>query len=85
MSSQRPPSESTPLDPLPDRLDSARTKLVYLYVRRRPGATVDELQSALDMSALTVYPVLSSLEASDLVRRTDDGYRPVPTDGSAAR
>jgi DNA-binding MarR family transcriptional regulator len=85
MQQPHPTTDSTSVEPLPDRLTSAQTKLVYLYLRRRPGATLPELKSALDMSALTVYPILSSLEGHGLVRRTDDGYDPIPLTDQSAR
>jgi predicted transcriptional regulator len=59
---------------LPETLQSARTKLVYLYLETVEKAQVGELQRALDMQALSLYPILEILVDHKLVERADDGY-----------
>lgn len=56
---------------LPDGLTSSRSKLVYLYLRVRGAATVDELKTELDMQLLTLYGILRRLRETNLVRKSD--------------
>lgn len=60
--------------PLPARLQSSRTKLVYCYLRVVSGARVEDLQRSLGMRALTLFPVLDALIDHGLVERVDDRY-----------
>ncbi|MBZ6495446.1 MarR family transcriptional regulator [Natrinema longum] len=59
---------------IPDELASPQAKLVYasLFVTDEPTAT--DLQGLLGLSKLTLFAVLESLTANDLVRRTEAGY-----------
>jgi predicted transcriptional regulator len=59
---------------LPNELDSAASKLVYLYLRTEGETTVDELQSALDMKKISLYPLLRSLSKKDLVDCEGESY-----------
>ena len=52
---------------IPDQLDSTSSKLVYLYLSTVGDATIDDLQTALDLPQLTLFPVLQTLERADLV------------------
>jgi predicted transcriptional regulator len=61
---------------LPSEFTSPRTKLVYLYLVSTGETTVDELNTALDVSKLTLLPILQSLAAEGLVQRTEGGYAP---------
>jgi DNA-binding IclR family transcriptional regulator len=71
------------LAPLPDGLDSTCAKLVYLYLDASGGATVTELERCLDVSGLTLYSVLSTLQDRDLVDRDDgDTYYPATGENS---
>ncbi|MFB6301489.1 MAG: hypothetical protein ABEH78_01305 [Haloferacaceae archaeon] len=60
--------------PLPDTLQSPRTKLVYLYLRTTAGAGMAELKRSLGMQALALYPILDALVEKGLVERDDDAY-----------
>lgn len=59
---------------LPDELQSARGKLVYLYLVQSEGATLADLKADLDLGALTVYSVLKTLRERGLVRREEDRF-----------
>lgn len=59
---------------VPADLDSARAKLVYLYVALNDGATADEIQSHLDLSRGTVLSITGTLRDEGHLERTDDGY-----------
>lgn len=66
-------ADATP-ERLPTTLDSSNSKLVYLYLRTADTATVDDLQSALDMKQLALFPVLQTLESEDLITRNGETY-----------
>jgi Mn-dependent DtxR family transcriptional regulator len=68
-------------DPLPTRLQSSRTKLVYLYLRAVAGARVEDLENSLGMGPLTLFPVLDVLIDYGLVERIDDRYVATTEDG----
>ena len=59
---------------LPNELDSASSKLVYLYLRTAGGCTVDDLQSSLDMKKISLYPLLKTLSKQGLVDREGETY-----------
>jgi DNA-binding IclR family transcriptional regulator len=59
---------------LPTELDSAPSKLVYLYLRSVGDCTVDELQSSLDMKKISLYPLLDTLAKEGLVERDGETY-----------
>lgn len=61
---------------VPDELDTAQSKLVYLTVHSATGATVDELSEALGMKKITLLGVLSTLSEENLVERRDGTYVP---------
>jgi DNA-binding IclR family transcriptional regulator len=61
--------ETTPLAPLPDELDSPRAKLVYLSLATTGGATLDELQTGLDLPKITLYTIVRTLRERDLVNQ----------------
>jgi predicted transcriptional regulator len=60
--------------PLPTELDSAASKLVYLYLRSAGESTVDELQADLDMRKISLYPLLKTLSKKGLVDREGEAY-----------
>lgn len=84
MTDQNTPSEarrtddaSSRRDPaLPAELQSAETKLVYLYVRQTGGCTPAELCESLRLRKLSVFPLLRSLRERELIRREADRYVP---------
>lgn len=59
---------------LPDTLDTTDAKLVYLYLHIEQKATIDELQAALGMKKVTLYPLLETLTTTDLVERVGTTY-----------
>lgn len=59
---------------LPDDLTAADSKLVYLFVSVSDGATVDDLQSGLDIKKISLFPVLDTLSERGLIERVDDEY-----------
>ncbi len=61
--------QTTPIAPLPDELDSPRAKLVYLSLATTNGATLDELQTGLDLPKITLYTVIRSLRERGLVNQ----------------
>jgi DNA-binding IclR family transcriptional regulator len=60
---------------VPSELDAASSKLVYLYLATREGATITDLAETLGMRKLGLYSVLGSLVERDLVERTGETYR----------
>ncbi|RQG89150.1 MarR family transcriptional regulator [Natrarchaeobius halalkaliphilus] len=59
---------------VPNDLQSPRAKLVYLALVSAGEATTTELQNRFGLSKLTLLPILRSLVAKGLVRRTERGY-----------
>jgi DNA-binding MarR family transcriptional regulator len=59
---------------LPDDLTAADSKLVYLFVAVSDGATVDDLQAALDIKKISLFPVLDTLSDRGLIERVEDEY-----------
>jgi hypothetical protein len=59
---------------LPETLDTADAKLVYLYLHTNKNATIDELQADLGMKKITLYPLLRTLTATDHVERAGTLY-----------
>jgi len=59
---------------LPQELSAADSKLVYLFVAVSDGATVDDLQSGLDIKKISLFPVLDTLSERDLIDRVDGEY-----------
>jgi DNA-binding HxlR family transcriptional regulator len=59
---------------LPKQLNSSGAKLVYFYLNRVGGATIEELQAALDLQQLTLYSLLQTLTNHGLVDQTGSTY-----------
>lgn len=57
------------IDSIPAELDSSNSKLVYLYLSTVEEASIDDLQAALDIQQLTLFPTLRTLEGEDLIER----------------
>ncbi|MFB6161004.1 MAG: helix-turn-helix domain-containing protein [Haloferacaceae archaeon] len=76
MSAQTYADRHARFDPprMPDAIDSAEAKLVYLYLAAAGGGTVDELHRALDLQRLALFPVLDRLRERGLVAREDGRY-----------
>lgn len=62
------------VDPLPSSLGSTTSKLVYLYLQIEGEATIDEIQRALRVKKIALYPSLRTLASTDLVRRVGTTY-----------
>ena len=52
---------------LPETLDTSGSKLVYLYLQIKNEATINELHAALGMKKITLYSLLQTLTATELV------------------
>lgn len=52
---------------LPETLNTAGSKLVYLYLKIETEATINELHMALGMKKITLYSLLQTLTATELV------------------
>lgn len=52
---------------LPETLNTAGSKLVYLYLKVEDEATINELHTALGMKKITLYSLLQTLTATELV------------------
>ncbi len=61
---------------LPDTLDTSGSKLVYLYLKVEEEATINELHTALGMKKITLYSLLQTLKATDLVDQEGAIYTP---------
>lgn len=61
---------------IPGGIESARAKLVYLYLSAVGGASVDELAERLGMQKLALFSVLATLDADGYVDRDGDRYHP---------
>lgn len=59
---------------LPDAFETSGAKLVYLYLDVAGEATIDELQAALGMKKVTLYSLLQTLTATELVDRVGIEY-----------
>ncbi|MWV39332.1 MULTISPECIES: MarR family transcriptional regulator [Natrialba] len=71
-SQERVPAER--LEPVPDQLESAQAKLVYVYLETTGGATVDELGRALSLKKIDVLSVLHSLTSRGLLEKDGTTY-----------
>jgi predicted transcriptional regulator len=70
---EAPTTRSTDVD-VPDDLRSAESKLVYLFLTASGGATIDELQSALGLRKISLFPVLDGLSNREYVARDGAQY-----------
>ena len=59
---------------VPDDIGSPQAKLVYLALVVAEGATLTQLQFRLQMSKLTLIPIVRSLVSNEYAQRTEDGY-----------
>ena len=65
---------STQIDPVPDDLESARAKLVYLTLTASGGATAEELGDLLAMKQINILSVLNSLSSAGHIERSGSEY-----------
>lgn len=70
-----PVPSTVPCEPLavPTRLESPRSKLLYLALAATDGAQVSELRAALDVPSPSICPVVRDLREASLVECADDG------------
>ena len=61
---------------VPNDLESARAKLVYLYVTVNGGATVEEICRDLAIGTGTALTITKSLRRKEHVQRRGDRYVP---------
>jgi DNA-binding MarR family transcriptional regulator len=61
---------------VPDDLTAAESKLVYVAVSVSGGATIDDLQSSLNLNKITLFPVLDALSERGLIDRVGSEYVP---------
>lgn len=61
---------------VPEGLTSAESKLVYVFLAASDGATVEELNEALDISKISLFPVLRTLTERDVITREESAYVP---------
>ncbi|WP_433623680.1 TrmB family transcriptional regulator [Halomicrococcus sp. NG-SE-24] len=67
-------NESARLEGMPDDIGSPRAKLVYLYLATTRGATVDELQSGLDLPKITLFTIVRTLRERELVEKNGSTF-----------
>lgn len=67
---------------VPDSLESARAKLIYLYLRTCGNSTLEDLHEDLDIPILSLYSLLDELEGRDMITRQGRFYR-LETDDAA--
>jgi predicted transcriptional regulator len=66
---------ATPVVRIPEGVESARAKLVYLSLALASEADVEDLRERLDLGLLALYPVLNALVERGLVERDGTTYR----------
>ncbi|WP_394348177.1 MarR family transcriptional regulator [Salinadaptatus halalkaliphilus] len=59
---------------VPDTIDSPATKLVYVAITVIETATVSRLHRLLDLSKLTLLPILWSLVDAGFIQRQEGRY-----------
>jgi len=68
---QRPKRQ---LEPVPDDLDSAQAKLVYVSLETVGSATVDDLGALLSMKKLSILSILNTLSSAGYVDQRGEEY-----------
>lgn len=59
---------------VPVELESARAKLIYLYLDRAREAGIDEIAEDLEMPLIALCRILNTLEEKGLVVRDGERY-----------
>lgn len=59
---------------IPDDLQSAAAKLVYLYLAVAGTATADDVRDALELDKGTVLSIVGTLRERGHVRRVENGF-----------
>ena len=73
MQSQEP-RRTEQLDPVPQSIESAQAKLVFLYLETAGSTTADEIGATLTMKKIDVLSVLQSLSGAGYVEKDDGEY-----------
>lgn len=60
---------------VPDHLDSANAKLIYLYLRTCGNSTLEDLHADLHIPILSLCSLLKDLERREMVTRQGRFYR----------
>ncbi|GAB3664854.1 helix-turn-helix domain-containing protein [Halopiger thermotolerans] len=68
------PTETPRIEPVPDEIESAQAKLVYVYLAATGSATVDELRETLALKKVTLLSVLRSLMRIGVVEKDGSTY-----------
>lgn len=59
---------------IPESIQGPNSKLIYLYVASKDSPVpVTELSDNLNLSKLTILPIIRRLSESGYVKKTDDG------------
>lgn len=66
--------QSSEIDTIPETIQSAQAKLVYLFLEATGGATADDLSDVLAMKKISVLSVLRSLTTQGLVEADGSTY-----------
>ena len=61
---------------VPEDLESANAKLIYLYLRTCGNSTLEDLNADLNVPILSLCSLLKDLERRDLITRQGRFYRP---------
>ncbi|WP_440772597.1 MarR family transcriptional regulator [Natronorubrum sp. DTA28] len=62
------------IEPIPDDLESAQAKLVYVYLEATGGATAEELCATLSLQKLSILSILNALSSAGFVERQANEY-----------
>lgn len=68
------------IESLPNNLESPCAKLVYLSLRTTSAQTAADLRDQLGLSLLTLYPILTMLVRTGVLKRTDEDYEVIERD-----
>lgn len=71
---QRPTAPAATRPRASGRVETSGAKLGYLYLDVAGEATIDELQAAIGMKKVTLYSLLQTLTATELVDRVGIEY-----------
>lgn len=71
---QRQQFRPAQIEPIPDDLDSAQAKLVYLCLAVTGGSTVEELREVLSLKKITILSLLDTLSTAGHVDTREGRY-----------
>lgn len=67
-------AETARIEPVPEDVESAQAKLVYVYLAATGSATIDELRETLALKKITLLSVLRSLMRAGIVEKDGSNY-----------